>query len=816
MKPDAPEEPLQETQGPITESHAVESSSNAPEFRADIDGLRAVAVTSVVVFHAYPSLLPSGFIGVDMFFVISGFLISGIIFRQLATNSFTFAHFYSRRIRRIYPALIIVLLFGMMMACAWLMPLPLKRFADTLLASTLFGANIQLLLFEPGYFDENPELNPLLHLWSLGVEEQFYIVWPVLAMVLHGMSSTRSTVMLGLILAASLLLSIHLSEPGSGGSAGFYLPFTRFWQLGTGSVLALVTLKNPRRLSGPITAFVGLTLVLIGFAVIRQTRPFPSWWASFPTFGCGLLIAAGPDAFVNKRVLSARPLPAIGLISYPLYLWHWPLLVFAQVMFPSAKYRPWWAQPWLMVLVAVLLSVWTYLYVEKKVRYHKSRLVVAGLVAVMALVGVAALEISAHPEHYSRSYRPINVNAGDESWLVSLQSGSASQTATSSPSITASGSPTPPPSPSTTPSPSTSIDPLSLLSPSSSPVSLSPSPSFTSSLTPSPSVTLSSTSSAVPPPSPSRAPASPSPDPRRRLNSSRGPPLESVTDAKVLEAIEQQIFPLPHFDIVPTTHRFYTIAPFVLNQVEDESHPTVVVMGDSHGCAICPRFVNLVNEASKTGARMPSIYFGTRNGMPFFPCTNRNGLSQFEVFMLELARLRPTVVVVVNSFQWIRVTSQSMDTSDLPLRCCPTINPDDACDVPLGHSLAVMKRFSEILAVLVSAGIKVFVGTENPSSIAFKPALMRSALGVSEDFPKSIRLSEFRAANKDMLDRIQQAVSDAGATLLDFADNMCLEDVCNVLDPRGRPIMRDSNHFRPFFAFEYADVLDVAVHAALQ
>ncbi|KAF0708340.1 hypothetical protein As57867_006364, partial [Aphanomyces stellatus] len=148
-------------------------------YRPDIDGLRALAVIPVVIFHAYPELLPGGFIGVDIFFVISGFLISSILYKEHAKGKFTYADFYARRIRRIFPALILVLGFTLVLGCLWLLAKPLKTMAATLVAGGLFSANLQLLSYEEGYFDASIKENPLLHLWSLGVEEQFYILWPM-------------------------------------------------------------------------------------------------------------------------------------------------------------------------------------------------------------------------------------------------------------------------------------------------------------------------------------------------------------------------------------------------------------------------------------------------------------------------------------------------------------------------------------------------------------------------------------------------------------------------------------------------------------
>ncbi|KAF0717434.1 hypothetical protein As57867_002282, partial [Aphanomyces stellatus] len=205
-------EPTNRTLTPTVASEENQTSqdSHPIAYRADIDGLRALAVAAVVLFHAYPKTFSSGFIGVDVFFVISGFLISSILFKENAKGSFTYADFYSRRIRRIYPTLLVVLVTTWWLGCLYLLAPKLKAMASTMLAGTVFGANIQVMLLERGYFDDDIKTNPLLHLWSLGVEEQFYIFWPCFVSIVSRLSMRTAIVTQVVVLALSFGCNMFL------------------------------------------------------------------------------------------------------------------------------------------------------------------------------------------------------------------------------------------------------------------------------------------------------------------------------------------------------------------------------------------------------------------------------------------------------------------------------------------------------------------------------------------------------------------------------------------------------------------------------
>lgn len=333
----------------------------AHAYRADIDGLRAVAVVAVLGFHAFPDAFPGGFTGVDIFFVISGFLISGILLRELEAGTFTFGQFYARRIRRIFPALALVLASTWLLGWACLSPYEFDQLGGHIAAGAGFVSN-GLLFHESGYFDTDSARKPLLHLWSLGVEEQYYLLWPLLLFAVRRHLGSLFWWILGIAIASFVLniLWVHRLP-----SAAFYLPVTRFWELMIGSLAAYRSLHSTPRTSH-FAALAGLVLLGLAFAVVQDGRGFPGWWALLPTTGALLLIQAGPAAWINRYLLGNRAVVYIGLISYPLYLWHWPLLTYARILYdglPPVSVR-------VAILVLAFGLAWaTYELVEKRVRH---------------------------------------------------------------------------------------------------------------------------------------------------------------------------------------------------------------------------------------------------------------------------------------------------------------------------------------------------------------------------------------------------------------------------------------------------------------
>lgn len=360
-----------------------------PKYRADIDGLRAIAVLSVVGFHAFPNLVKGGFIGVDIFFVISGFLISTIIISGLERNSFSFIEFYSRRIKRIFPALLVVLIASYAAGWFTLLADEYKQLGKHIAGGAGFLSNF-VLWGESGYFDNAAETKPLLHLWSLGIEEQFYIIWPLL---LWSAWKGKLNLLAITVVIAIILFSLNIEKIDSDAIAAFYSPHLRFWELLIGSTLAYITLFNTAsfhklKLSTPIaniSSFCGVILIATGILVITKERTFPGWWALLPTFGTTLVIAAGTQAWLNRVLLSNRVLVWFGLISFPLYLWHWPLLTFARIVegkTPSFDIRI------VAVAISVLLAWLTYKLIEKPIRFsNNSSRKVYTLLSLMTLTG---------------------------------------------------------------------------------------------------------------------------------------------------------------------------------------------------------------------------------------------------------------------------------------------------------------------------------------------------------------------------------------------------------------------------------------------
>lgn len=413
-----------------------------PKYRPDIDGLRALAVLPVVIFHAFPESLRGGYTGVDVFFVISGFLISTIIFSNIEKGSFSFFDFYSRRIRRIFPTLLTVLLSCIVAGYFLLLPEEYKQLGKHIAGSSIFVSNL-VLLSESGYFDTSSISKPLLHLWSLGIEEQFYIIWPLLLAFMH-----KRKINLFAATLAFFFLSFFLNYKTVtiNPSQDFYSPITRFWEILAGTALAWMSLHKGHifnkikwsinkalfKLSGAeerncdavahATSIAGALMLLTGYFLYTEKLAFPGVYAILPVCGAFLLIMSGPDAIFNKYVLSSRIFIWVGLISFPLYLWHWPLLSFAYIVengFPSPLIRGG------LALSAVVLSVMSYQLIENKLRFGGN---LTGktlfLFISMVIVGIAGLSIyytNGISGRYTQSEAEINDNRNIEKLFTESQ-----------------------------------------------------------------------------------------------------------------------------------------------------------------------------------------------------------------------------------------------------------------------------------------------------------------------------------------------------------------------------------------------------------
>jgi peptidoglycan/LPS O-acetylase OafA/YrhL len=355
-----------------------------------IDGLRAIAVLPVVLFHALPGYAPGGFVGVDVFFVISGFLISGVVFDGVARNSFILKAFYAARIRRIFPALLIVLA-AVFVAGWWLLfPIEMIRLGRQVVASSAFAANIYFWS-QAGYFSPDATTYPLLHLWSLGVEEQFYVVWPLAIMLLW---QRRWTILPAIIIIGVASFAISLLAEDR--AAAFYLPMSRAWELMLGAGLAWL-MRKPRRCFPAILpdaiAIVGLVLILGSIFYIHESDPYPGWRTLAPTVGACLVLWSGSDSRAVAPLLSSPPLVFVGLISYPLYMWHWPVFWIGRTIGAVDLSLACAAT---LAAISFVLAWATFVLVEKPIRYG-TRLslpvdplwLAAGL-AAFALVGQAS------------------------------------------------------------------------------------------------------------------------------------------------------------------------------------------------------------------------------------------------------------------------------------------------------------------------------------------------------------------------------------------------------------------------------------------
>lgn len=330
-------------------------------YRAEIDGLRALAVLPVILFHAGFEWFSGGFVGVDVFFVISGYLITTILIEDIENNRFSIVGFYERRARRILPALFFVMLVCVPFAWLWMMPSQMKDFSQSLVAVSLFVSNI-LFWRESGYFDAAAEEKPLLHTWSLAVEEQYYILFPIFLMLAWRFGKNRVFWMIVVMAAISLLLS----EWGwrNEATANFYLAPTRAWELFAGSIAAFIVQKRGVQKNGMLAA-IGLLAIIFSIFAYDKLTPFPSVYALAPVLGVMLIVLYAEKDTITARLLSNKLFVGIGLISYSAYLWHQPLFAFARIRMlehPSLLLMS------ALSLISLLIAYFSWRYIEKPFR----------------------------------------------------------------------------------------------------------------------------------------------------------------------------------------------------------------------------------------------------------------------------------------------------------------------------------------------------------------------------------------------------------------------------------------------------------------
>lgn len=389
-----------------------------PTYRPDIDGMRALAILAVVIYHAFPGKLSGGFIGVDVFFVISGYLISSVIYKSLEKGAFSFTDFYARRVRRLFPALILVLACCYAFGAFALLNDEFAQLAKHTAFSAVFLQNFALW-GEAGYFDIASNLKPLMHLWSLAIEEQFYLLFPLLIWGAWRLGlNLFSVVLAGALISFGMNMLTIQDDP----AGAFFMPHTRFWELLAGALLAYLQsfwrrqpgsglgaglkslLLPPLRTGGSVSvtarplrdnlfSVLGLALLLACTVKLdAATQAFPGWRALLPVGAAVLIIMAGPHAWLNRHLLGSKPMLFIGAISYPLYLWHWPLLAFSRIvdeMPPSQRN--------MAVLLSFVLAWLTYRLVERPIRFGPKRryttALLCGLLAAIAYLGWQPTEL---------------------------------------------------------------------------------------------------------------------------------------------------------------------------------------------------------------------------------------------------------------------------------------------------------------------------------------------------------------------------------------------------------------------------------------
>lgn len=397
------------------------------DYRPDIDGLRALAIIPVVAYHAGSPGFGGGFVGVDIFFVISGFLITQLLISEAErTGGVNLAEFYARRMRRLAPAFAVVAIATLIMGMYLLSPLgPRQEMAKSAIAAATFVSNIYFWKTTPGYFAGPTDVLPFLHTWSLAVEEQYYLVWP--ALTLLAITVARRTripfrALVGGVLTAALVIGLSLgvawtdSEP----EAAFFLIPTRMWELAQGGLLACAAPWLSRTSRGVLQAagVAGIGLIATSIVLLSSTTPFPGVAALVPTMGAFLVLAAGlgqQSTWVG-RILASQPLRFIGLVSYSWYLWHWPLFAlpkayFMETLSPVASL--------VSAAVSFLLAVLTYAYIENPIRQRKSALLatrtraLAGGVTISATVVVAALAVGLAARDEARAPESAKLAAAD-------------------------------------------------------------------------------------------------------------------------------------------------------------------------------------------------------------------------------------------------------------------------------------------------------------------------------------------------------------------------------------------------------------------
>jgi peptidoglycan/LPS O-acetylase OafA/YrhL len=365
------------------------------KYRADIDGLRALAVLPVVLYHmGFSRYMPGGFIGVDIFFVISGYLITSIITANIESNSYSLADFYNRRIKRIFPVLFVLYITVAILSLLSHFPSESETVGNSIASSVFFVSNI-LFYYSSGYFDTTSDSNFLLHTWSLSVEEQFYVLFPIILYTMKNLTKNQRLLTLTTIAVASFLTSTYLVKNDA--SAAYYLVHSRAWELMLGALLAIHAPKSLTKPAAELLGITGLVLILSSCFFINKATPFPGLAALPACLGTVAIIYSGISNTWISTILGNPILRFFGLISYSLYLWHWPIWVFFDEKFQFEGLSGFLAKIGLIILSIIVATI-SWQYIEKPFRQKRSwlnqRNVLTGGVIVMCLMTVFAFSLS--------------------------------------------------------------------------------------------------------------------------------------------------------------------------------------------------------------------------------------------------------------------------------------------------------------------------------------------------------------------------------------------------------------------------------------
>ena len=389
------------------------------KYRPEIDGLRAIAVIPVILFHLGYESFSGGFVGVDVFFVISGYLITGIIYKGLAEKNFSFINFWKRRIRRILPALLAVIVFTLVTGYLLIFGGSWVSLGRQSIAALFSVANIEFWRMAGDYWGGAAERSPLLHTWSLSVEEQFYLIYPVIIVLIFKWQPKRLRQVLMLGIAISFTLSCFASAMHP--NAGFYvLPF-RAWELLCGGYLAIVVSQNKVSFShykyASIFSGVGVIVIGLSYITISSEHQFPGPWALLPVIGSLLILAFCGGGDIITKLLTFRPLTYVGKLSYSLYLWHWPVIVFAQ--YYTQRYQCDSLRQWVIIIVFLSLAIVSYYLVETPCRKSKTK--IQWIIGAVVACSIFSLILIKNPRKYDVSYQNPTVWKGAQYEFLSNQ-----------------------------------------------------------------------------------------------------------------------------------------------------------------------------------------------------------------------------------------------------------------------------------------------------------------------------------------------------------------------------------------------------------